>query len=124
MELGRAVEGWGVLERAVDLARRGEPFVLATVVWLEVMTISLLGTLVGTVGALPVVLAFHLNPIRLGDEMADMMEEYGMEAVIKSSIDPSIFIQQALVVAAIATAVSVYPFIKLMGLNAIKAMRS
>ncbi len=35
MELGRAVEGWGVLERAVDLARRGEPFVLATVVWRE-----------------------------------------------------------------------------------------
>ena len=35
MELRRAVEGWGVLERAVDLAKRGEPFVLATVVWRE-----------------------------------------------------------------------------------------
>ena len=35
MDPGRAVEGWGVLERAVDLARRGEPFVLATVVWRE-----------------------------------------------------------------------------------------
>jgi xanthine dehydrogenase accessory factor len=32
---GRAVEGWGVLERAVDLARSGEAFVLATVVWRE-----------------------------------------------------------------------------------------
>ena len=31
----RAVEGWGVLERAVELARSGEPFVLATVVWRE-----------------------------------------------------------------------------------------
>ena len=35
MNLDRAVEGWGVLERAVDLARRGTPFVLATVVWRE-----------------------------------------------------------------------------------------
>jgi len=35
MDLRRAVEGWGVLERAVDLARHGEPFVLATVVWRE-----------------------------------------------------------------------------------------
>ena len=35
MAIGRAVEGWGVLERAVDLARRGESFVLATVVWRE-----------------------------------------------------------------------------------------
>ena len=31
----RAVEGWGVLERATELARSGEPFVLATVVWRE-----------------------------------------------------------------------------------------
>ena len=35
MDVGHAVEGWGVLERAVQLARRGEPFVLATVVWRE-----------------------------------------------------------------------------------------
>jgi len=35
VDIGRAVEGWGVLERAVELARRGEPFVLATVVWRE-----------------------------------------------------------------------------------------
>lgn len=35
MNLSQAVEGWGVLERAVELARRGEPFVLATVVWRE-----------------------------------------------------------------------------------------
>ncbi|MEM7341060.1 MAG: XdhC family protein [Actinomycetota bacterium] len=31
----RAIEGWGVLERAVELARLGEAFVLATVVWRE-----------------------------------------------------------------------------------------
>ncbi|WP_419908366.1 XdhC family protein [Candidatus Poriferisodalis sp.] len=35
MSRTRAVEGWGVLERAVELARSGEPFVLATVVWRE-----------------------------------------------------------------------------------------
>lgn len=35
MDLRRAVEGWGVLERAVELARLGTPFVLATVVWRE-----------------------------------------------------------------------------------------
>lgn len=35
MVIGRAVEGWGVLECAVDLARSGEAFVLATVVWRE-----------------------------------------------------------------------------------------
>ena len=33
-----AVEGWGVLEQAVELARSGEAFVLATVVWREAPT--------------------------------------------------------------------------------------
>ncbi len=34
--IGQAsVEGWGVLERATELARSGEAFVLATVVWRE-----------------------------------------------------------------------------------------
>ncbi len=35
MSRTRAVEGWGVLEHATELARSGEPFVLATVVWRE-----------------------------------------------------------------------------------------
>ena len=35
MSRTRAVEGWGVLEHAVELARSGEPLVLATVVWRE-----------------------------------------------------------------------------------------
>lgn len=33
-----AVEGWGVLEQAIELARSGEAFVLATVVWREAPT--------------------------------------------------------------------------------------
>ena len=35
---GGAVEGWGVLEQAIELARSGEAFVLATVVWREAPT--------------------------------------------------------------------------------------
>lgn len=97
---------------------------LALMVWLEVITISLLGVVAGVIGAMPVVLNFYLNPIRLGDEMADMMEEYGIEAVLQSSLDPSIFTSQALVVALIATATSIYPLVKLLGLDAIKAMRT
>lgn len=97
---------------------------LASMVWLEVIIISLMGALAGVLGALPTVLWLHLSPIQLGDEMSDMMEEYGMEAVLQTSLAPSIFIQQALVVVAIASVISIYPFLKLIRLNAIKAMRS
>jgi len=32
-ELGARVDGWDVVERAGELARRGEEFAMATVVW-------------------------------------------------------------------------------------------
>ena len=56
--------------------------------------------------------------------MSKMAEEYGMEAVFQASIAPEVFIQQGLVVAAIASFIALYPFIHLMRMNAIKEMRS
>jgi ABC-type lipoprotein release transport system permease subunit len=97
---------------------------LATMVWMEVIIISLLGAFLGMLGAFPVCLYFYLNPIQLSEEMGTMMEEYGMEAVLQSSIDPEIFLQQAGVVAMIACLIAIYPFIKLLRMKAIQAMRS
>lgn len=95
---------------------------LAGMVWFEVMYISLLGTFVGIVSAFPLSLYFYLNPIRFSDEMAGMMEDYGMEAVVKTSIDPMVFIVQAIIVACISIVISFYPFYNLNKLNPIKAM--
>ncbi|MCB9246860.1 MAG: ABC transporter permease [Flavobacteriales bacterium] len=97
---------------------------LAAMVFGEVVIISLLGAFIGMFGAFPVCLYFNLNPIQLGAEMQEMTEDYGMEAVLRSSVDPGIFIQQALIVAALATLIAIYPYIKLTRLRAIDAMRS
>jgi putative ABC transport system permease protein len=97
---------------------------LALMVWMEVMIISLLGAFFGMLGAFPVCLYFNLKPIQFGEEMAKMMEEYGMEAVLQTSIDPEIFINQAVIVAIIASVIAIYPLVNLLKLNAIKAMRS
>lgn len=97
---------------------------LAMMVWMEVMIISLLGAFFGMLGAFPVVFYFHINPIHFGEELAKMMEEYGMEAVLQTSIDPSIFITQGIIVAVIASVIAIYPLVNLLKLNAIKAMRS
>jgi len=98
---------------------------LATVLLIEVVIISLLGAFFGIFGALPVITYFYLNPIRFGGEEAGkMMEEYGMEPILQPSIDPSVFINQAAIVALVACLIAVYPFINVLRLNAIKAMRS
>lgn len=97
---------------------------LAIVVWLEVLMISLFGAFVGMFGAFPISYYFHVNPIQLSDDLKKMTEEYGLEAVIQSSIDPAVFIQQAIVIAIIACVIGLYPLLKILRLSAIKSMRS
>lgn len=98
---------------------------LAVVLLFEVIAISLLGAFSGIFGAIPVTGYFYFSPIQIGgDEAGQMMEEYGIEPVIQASIDPSIFIQQASIVAIVSCLIAIYPFIKVLNVNAIKAMRS
>lgn len=97
---------------------------LAIVVWIEILIINLMGALLGMLGAFPVAYFFYKNPIKLGEDVQEMMEDYGMEAVIQTSVDPSIFISQATIVMIIASIIAIYPFINITRLNVIKAMRS
>lgn len=97
---------------------------LAAMVWLEIIFISVIGAVLGVLAAFPVSYYFHINPIEFGEEIAGMMEDYGMEAVLQSSVEPSIFIQQGVVIAILASFISIYPFLSLLRMNAIKAMRS
>tara|TARA_R110002072_G_scaffold166964_12_gene320373 strand:+ start:336 stop:1550 length:1215 start_codon:yes stop_codon:yes gene_type:complete len=97
---------------------------LATIVWLEVVSISLLGAILGMIAAFPVCGYFYYKPIEFGEEMGEMFEEYGMEPVLQASIDPEVFAQQAIIVAIIASLIAIYPFFRIMRLSAIKAMRA
>lgn len=97
---------------------------LAIIVWMEVVIISIVGAFVGMFGAFPICLYFNLYPIMLGGgEMGEIYEEYGMEAVLQFSIDPSIFIQQAIIVTIIACLIAIYPVLVIRNLNAINAMK-
>lgn len=99
---------------------------LAIMVWTETVMISLMGAFLGMIGAFPVCAYFYYSPIEFakGEDMAKMYEEYGMEAVLQASIEPGVFIQQAAVVAIMATVIAVYPFIQILRLKAINAMSS
>jgi putative ABC transport system permease protein len=121
MMLAERMHEFGVLI-AVGMKRAK----LAIMVWTEVVLISLLGAFLGMFGALPVCAYFYYSPIHFaeGEEMAKMYEEYGMEAVLQASIEPMVFLQQALVVVLIATVIAIYPFWKILGIRAINAMRA
>lgn len=97
---------------------------LATMVFIEVVTLSIIGSFIGIFGAFPISYNFYKNPIPLTGEMTQMMEDYGMEAVLQASIAPIVFIQQSVIIAVVATIISLYPFFKLRRINAIDEMRS
>lgn len=97
---------------------------LAVMVWLETMLIVIAGAVIGIIGVLPISYYFNIYPIKMGKDVEKMMEEYGIEVALKFSVEPAVFIQQAVIICLIATFISIYPFIKLLHLNAIKSMRS
>lgn len=111
-------------EFGVMVAIGMKKFKLSIVVWLEVMVISIAGALIGMIGAFPVCYYFHLYPIRFGEDLQKMMEDYGMEAIIQSSVAPEIFTSQAIIVAIIASMIALYPLISINNMRAINAMRS
>ena len=97
---------------------------LSVMVWLEVLSVSIIGSILGLILAFPVCYYFYAYPISYGEEIAKMAEEYGMEAVLRASLAPNIFVQQAIIIAIIATVISVYAFVKLLKINAVEEMRS
>lgn len=105
---------------AVGMKRK----LLASMVLIETIFISLLGALCGMIGAFPITLYFNLNPIQFSEDMAEIYEEYGMEAVLGTSLDPSIFIQQGTVVAIVACVIALYPYFKITRMRAITALNS
>lgn len=78
-------------------------------VLLETVTIALLGTLAGIAIALPILIYMHGNPIVLTGQAAEAMAEYGYEPLIPFTLDPLLFINQSIVVFAIALLASAYP---------------
>lgn len=99
-------------------------FQLAFLVWLEVINISILGAIVGVIGALPVCFYFYFSPIQLGDDMKQMTEEYGLEAVLQASVAPEVFYTQGIIVFCLAATIALYPLFKLLSIDAIDQMRS
>lgn len=97
---------------------------LGMIVTIELVTISLLGAIAGMIGGFPVVAYFHYSPIRFGDELTEMMEDYGFEAILQTSMDPMIFIKQAFLVFVMACVIGIFPFFKIIRIKSVEAMRS
>ncbi len=96
---------------------------LSLVVVLELIFLSFLGVIAGIIISLPVMLYFYYNPIKFSGEMVKMMNDFNFEPVMPVSLDPHIFITQAIVIFVISLFALYYPVLKISKLNIVKGLR-
>ncbi len=90
---------------------------------LETFIMAAAGIVAGLIVAFPFVLYFNLNPINLSGQMQEAVEKFGFEALIPTSLDPSIALTHASIIFLIVLVVNIYTFFKIKRLQPINAMR-
>ena len=90
---------------------------------IETFIMSVLGVLVGALLSIPIVFYFHYNPIVLGGEVQKIAERFGFEAVLPTSIDPSIILSHAAIIFGLVLLVNTYSYYKIHKLQPVKAMK-
>jgi len=90
---------------------------------METVIMSLLGVFFGLILSFPFVYVMHLNPVPLEGQAGESMIEMGLEPQIFMALDFGIAMNQAIIVFAIAVLLSIYPFVKQLFLQPVKAMR-
>ncbi len=97
---------------------------LAGICLLETFFMSIMGVIAGVIMGFPIVYWFYKNPIPLADDMADVMIDFGLEPLMRFSIETDIFIYQALTIFIIALLVGLYPVNKVFRLKMIHAAKN
>jgi ABC-type lipoprotein release transport system permease subunit len=95
---------------------------LITMMTAETLLISVLGILLGTMVSYPLLYYMKINPIPLTGEAGKIYEDMGIEALIMTSTDPHILINNGLILFAIACLIALYPIYVINRMNPVKAM--
>ena len=90
---------------------------------LETIFMAIAGIVAGLVIVFPIVLYFNINPINLSGQMQEVVEKFGFEALVPTSLDPSIALTHAGIIFIIVLIVNLYTIWKVKNLEPIKAMR-
>ena len=96
---------------------------LAIVCFFETLFMSFVGVIIGTILTWPILLYYNMNPIPLKGEMADMILEYGFEAVVPASVTPDIFINQIITVFLLCLLIGLFPVYKVFRLKVVEVVK-
>lgn len=97
--------------------------IMQFVIFLEMVLITSIGTIVGVLLALPIIIYYFNNPVYFSGESAKAFENFGVEPAYFFSMEPSLFFFQAWAIFLMAIILGLYPLIVIRKLKPVKAMR-
>lgn len=83
---------------------------LAFILFIEVIFLGFLGIILSIAGTFPILFYLNQNPIALGGEMAQLMQEVGMPAQLNYSVNVYTFISPALIIFVLHSMIALYIF--------------
>jgi len=90
---------------------------LAATTVFELLVMSFAGVILALGVTLPTAYWFNIHPIQMTGDMATMLVEYGMEPVMPTAVETSIFTNQITIILIIVVIVVIYPIRKIMKLK-------
>jgi ABC-type lipoprotein release transport system permease subunit len=108
-------------EMAVMLSIGMQKAKILSMIITETIILGISGVIIGELISFPFIYYLNLNPIPIQGEMAAMMEMYNIEPVLPFSINPSIFINQGIVVLIISLIAALYPIASIFRLKPVHA---
>ncbi|MCK5638859.1 MAG: hypothetical protein KAH67_09115, partial [Flavobacteriaceae bacterium] len=74
--------------------------------------------------SLPLMIYFFYNPIRFTGEAVEAMKDFNFEPIMPMSMEPQIFLYQAIIIMIISLIAMYYPILKILKLNVVKGLKS
>jgi|WetSurSiteA1Bulk_404760.scaffolds.fasta_scaffold09282_2 ABC-type lipoprotein release transport system permease subunit len=96
---------------------------LKRIVTIEMLLLGFIGLVCGLLASVPLILYFYYYPIVLKGELANMMEDWGWDAVMPSAWFGPYFYWQAVIVALMVVLATLYPLRKIGRLKEIEAIK-
>ena len=97
---------------------------LKRIVSIEMLLLGAIGLVCGLLASTPLILYFYYYPIVLKGDMANMIEDYGWDAVMPTAWFGPYFYWQAGIVAIMIVLATIYPLQKIGKLKEIEALKS
>jgi len=92
-------------------------------VLVENILTSIMGVIIGVIGASPVAYYFHQYPLEITGDSAKAILEMGIEPIIPFSVNPMIAVNHGLIVLVISLLLVIYPIMIIRKLNPVSAMK-